>query len=135
MADKQAISDMLGKAGWAYDQGELDYLSGIFTEDALFTLTITGQGQVGNFEGRETIHGLYVGAKESQTDQRRHVVSNIFFEDETDDSVTAVSYLTLISVEDGALNVISSGIYTDKVVLEDGNWMIKHRDLVLDLPY
>ncbi len=126
---------MLGKAGWAYDQGHLDYLESILTEDAVFTLSIDGQGQVGNFEGRDTIMGLYRGASESQEDQRRHVVSNIFFEDETDSSVTAVSYLTLISISDGALNVISSGVYTDKVELVDGQWLIRNRDLALDLPY
>lgn len=135
MADKQAISGMLGKAGWAYDQGELEYLKSIFTEDAVFTLSIEGQGQVGKFEGRDTIYELYVGAKESQDDQRRHVVSNVFFDDETDTSVTATSYLTLISVKDGALNVISSGVYVDKVVLQDGGWLIARRDLALDLPY
>jgi hypothetical protein len=58
-----------------------------------------------------------------------------FFEDETDSSATAVSYLTLISITDGALNVISSGVYTDKVELVDGEWLIRHRDLALDLPY
>lgn len=135
MADKQAVSEMLGKAGWAYDEGHLDYLAGIFTDDALFTLSIEGQGQVGNFEGKDTIMGLYEGAKEAATDRRRHVVSNIFFEDETEGSITAVSYLTLISIQDGALNVISSGVYTDKVELVGGAWLIKHRDLALDLPY
>jgi 3-phenylpropionate/cinnamic acid dioxygenase small subunit len=126
---------MLGKAGWAYDTGNYDWLAGIFTEDALFTLSIEGMGQVGNFETRETIHGLFVGAAAEQEDQRRHVVSNIFFEDETDTSVTAVSFLTLISIQDGAANVISTGVYTDKLVLEGDAWMIKHRDLQLDLPY
>ena len=135
MADKQAVSEMLGKAGWAYDVGELDYLETIFTDDALFTLSIEGQGQVGKFEGLDTIMGLYRGAKEAADDQRRHVVSNIFFEDETDNSITAVSYLTLISIKDGGLNTISSGIYTDKVELVDGAWLIRHRDLALDLPY
>jgi hypothetical protein len=126
---------MLGKAGWAYDQGDLGYLEAIFADDALFTLSIDGQGQVGNFEGKDTIMGLFKDASESQEDQRRHVISNIFFEDETDSSVTAVSYLTLISISDGALNVISAGVYTDKVESIDGEWLIRHRDLALDLPY
>ena len=135
MADKQAVSEILGKIGWAYDQGKLDYIEGVFTDDALFTLSIDGQGQVGNFEGKDTIMGLYRDAKAAATDQRRHVVSNIFFEDETDTSVTAVSYLTLISIQDGELNTISAGVYTDKVELVDGSWLIRHRDLALDLPY
>jgi SnoaL-like domain len=135
MADKQAISEMLGKGGWAYDTPDVDYLADMFTEDGKFDLTIDGMGQVGSFSGRAEIRKLYEDSLASQTDQRRHVVTNIFFEDETDSSVTAMSYLVLIAVKDGALNVLSSGVYKDSVVLDGDVWRIAHRDLHLDLPY
>jgi hypothetical protein len=135
MADKQAISEMLGKGGWAYDTPDVDYLADMFTEDGVFDLTIAGMGQVGSFKGRAEIRKLYEDSLASQTDQRRHVVTNIFFEDETDSSVTAVSYLVLIAIKDGALNVISSGVYRDSVVLDGGTWRLARRDLHLDLPY
>ena len=96
----------------------------MFTTDGTFDLTIDGLGQVGSFAGRAEIRKLYEDSLATQEDQRRHVVTNIFFEDETDDSVTAISYLVLITVKDGALNVISSGVYKDRVVLDDGTWRI-----------
>ena len=135
MADKQAITELLGKGGWAYDTPDIDFLADMFTTDGTFDLSIDGMGQVGSFAGRAEIRKLYEDSLASQEDQRRHVVTNIFFEDETDDSVTAISYLVLIAVKDGALNVISSGVYKDRVVLDDGTWRIVHRDLHLDLPY
>jgi hypothetical protein len=136
MADTQRIAGMLGKAGWAYDVSDFDWLTGIFTEDAQFTLTIEGMGQVLDIETREAIGDLFTSSAADQTDQRRHLVTNIFFEDETDSSVTAMSMLTLISIENGELTVISSGVYNDKIVLDgDGEWRIKHRDLYLDRPY
>ena len=135
MADREAIRDMMGKGGWAYDTPDVDYLADMFTEDGVFDLAIDGMGQVGNFVGRENIRKLYEDSLEEQDDQRRHVVTNIFFEEEDDTSATVVSYLVLITIKEGQLNVISSGVYTDKVVLDGDTWRIKHRDLYLDMPY
>ena len=49
-------------------------------------------------------------------------------------SVTAVSYLVLITVENGELKVVSSGMYTDGCVNVGGEWKIRKRRLYLDLP-
>ena len=135
MADKQAITELLGKGGWAYDAPDVDYLADMFTADGTFDLEIDGMGQVGSFAGRAEIRKLYEDSLASQEDQRRHVVTNVFFEDETESSATAVSYLVLIAIKDGALNVLSTGVYRDKVVLDGDTWRITHRDLHLDLPY
>jgi 3-phenylpropionate/cinnamic acid dioxygenase small subunit len=135
MADKQAISEILGRLGWAYDSGNLDYFEEIYTKNARFTVTIAGMGQVGDYRSIENIMVLYRGSKASQTDQRRHVVSNIFFADETPTTATAVSYLTLLATKDGVTKTLSAGVYTDKFVLLGGAWRIQHRDLNLDAPY
>jgi 3-phenylpropionate/cinnamic acid dioxygenase small subunit len=135
MADKQAITEILGRLGWAYDSGDLDYFEAIYTKDARFSVTIAGMGQVGDYRSIENIMVLYRGSKATQTDQRRHVISNIFFTDELAASVTAVSYLTLIATKDGVAKTLSAGVYTDKFVLLDGAWRIRHRDLQLDAPY
>ena len=135
MADKQAVTELLNRAGVAYDTGDSGFLIDMFAPDgAAFEMTISG-GEPIVFEGSEAIAGLFSGAMEEQTDQRRHVVTNLYFENETETSVTAVSYLVLISVENGKLTVLSTGIYTDDCVLVDGHWKILKRSLALDLPY
>jgi hypothetical protein len=135
MADKQAVTDLLNRAGVAYDTGDSQFLTDMFVDDgAQFHMTIAG-GDLIEFDGKETIGGLFSSSMETQTDQRRHVITNIYFTDEADDSVTAISYLVLVAVEDGALQVLSSGIYTDSVVLDGGAWKLKKRRLDLDLPY
>lgn len=135
MADKQAISEILGKMGWAYDSGNLDYLETIYTDDARFTISIAGMGQVGDYHTKPTIMGLYRGAKAAQTDTRRHVVSNIFFAEDGPSSATAVSYLTLLVKNAEGVKLLSTGEYTDKFVLVGGAWKIAHRNLALDAPY
>ncbi len=135
MADKQAVTELLNRAGVAYDTGDSDFLIDMFAPDGpAFEMTISG-GEPIVFEGSEAIAGLFTGAMEEQTDQRRHVVTNLYFENETETSVTAVSYLVLISVENGNLTVLSTGVYTDDCVLVDGRWKVQKRFLALDLPY
>jgi hypothetical protein len=135
VADKQAITEILGKMGWAYDSGNLDFFETVFAKDSRFTISITGKGQVGDYQSREVVMGLYRGAKASQTDQRRHVVSNIFFVEETATTATVISYLTLLATREGVTRTLSAGVYTDRFTLNAGAWQIKHRDLALDAPY
>jgi hypothetical protein len=135
MADKQGITEILGKMGWAYDTGHLDFLETVFTDDARFTISIAGMGQVGDYQTKDTVMGLYRGAKAGQTDTRRHVVSNIFFAEDTATTATVVSYLTLLVKNADGVKLLSTGEYTDKFVLTGGAWKIQHRDLFLDAPY
>jgi hypothetical protein len=135
MADKQAVTELLNQAGVAYDTGDTDFLTNMFVDDgALFHMTIAG-GDIIPFEGKETISKLFTDSLTEQTDQRRHCITNIYFQNETDDSITAISYLVLIAVENGQLNVLSSGVYTDDCVLQGGEWKLQKRRLDLDLPY
>jgi hypothetical protein len=135
VANKQAISEILGKLGWAYDSGHLDFFETIYAKDSRFTISIAGKGQVGDYQSLDVIMGLYRGAKAAQTDQRRHVVSNIFFAEETETTATVVSYLTLLATKDGVTRTLSAGVYTDRFALVAGAWRIVHRDLALDAPY
>jgi 3-phenylpropionate/cinnamic acid dioxygenase small subunit len=135
MADKQLITQILGKLAWAYDSGNLQYFESVFAGDARFTLSIAGKGQVGDYRSLENIMSLYRGAQQSQTDQRRHVVSNVFFVEESDNTATVVSYLTLLATQAGLTRTLSSGVYTDRFELIDGEWRLRHRDLALDAPY
>ena len=135
MADKQAVTELLNRAGVAYDTGDSDFLIEMFAPDgAAFEMTIAG-GEPIVFKGSEAISKLFTGAMREQTDQRRHVVTNLYFENETETAVTAISYLVLISVENGKLSVLTTGIYTDDCVLVDGCWKVRKRSLALDLPY
>jgi hypothetical protein len=135
MADKQTITEILGKMGWAYDNGKLEYFESVFMDDGRFTISIAGMGQVGDYQSKGTIMGLYRGAKASQTDTRRHVVSNVFFEEDTATAATVVSYLTLFVKNAEGVKLLSTGQYRDKFVLSGGAWKLAHRDLYLDAPY
>ena len=134
-SDKLAIHELLSRAAYCFDERKLDVLKHCFTVDASMLVNITGIGDVGPFKGREAIIKLMSDTLASQTDVRRHVISNFFFEAEGNRAATVFSSLVVTSVENGEINVIISGIYRDEVVKEDGDWRISHRHLNLDIPF
>ena len=131
LEQKLAVHELLGRAAYAYDERDLVMLEDCFSADARFSMRIAGGDLVGPFEGREAIMGLMKGAMEAQTDVRRHVISNIFF-DEGAEQPTVVSNLTLVATEDGEIRLLSAGVYRDTVVEEAGLWRVLARHLDLD---
>ena len=71
----------------------------------------------------------------SQTDVRRHVISNIVFANASEEAAQVVSNLTLLATDSGVLSLLSAGIYRDEVALLQGEWQIVNRHLDLDKSY
>ena len=132
---KLAIHELMHRAAYGLDTGNLDMLGECFAPDASMLIRIAGQDPVGPFEGHEAIMGLMKGAIDSQVDVRRHVISNLFFESESDTSATVISNLTLFASKDGVLNALTAGIYRDVVTKSDKGWVLVSRHLDLDLPF
>ena len=134
-AAKFAIHDLLGRSAYALDERHVDMLEGTFTEDASFEIDIQGVEGTMSFEGREAIMGLMTDSMAEQTDQRRHVVTNVFFEEVGEARAKLISNITITSVEHGNIRLVTSGLYRDEVVLRDGEWQIAKRRIELDMAY
>jgi 3-phenylpropionate/cinnamic acid dioxygenase small subunit len=132
---KLAVAELMSRAAYGLDMRELELLSACFAENAELTMRIAGGDLVGPFEGRAGIMKLMADSMEEQTDQRRHNVSNLFFETAGNDSAVVVSNLTLFGTEDGAIRLITTGVYRDTVVRTGSDWQLLHRHVDLDLPY
>ena len=135
LEDKLAVHELLSRAAFGYDERQLDMLAACFTPDATFSMRIAGGDLVGPFEGREAIMGLMTSSMESQTDVRRHVISNIFFDTESSDDIEVVSNLTLLATENSNIQLLSAGVYHDRVNKTQDGWQIQHRHLDLDTGY
>lgn len=137
MTARAEFENLLGRASWGYDEADPDLIASCFTTDARMAIRIGDRhgDPIGPFEGRAAIRALHADSMAAQTDQRRHNLSNIWIDKESADEATVVSNLTLLSVEGGALRVLSCGWYRDRIVREDDAWRISDRYLYLDLPY
>lgn len=133
---KLEIGELLARSAYGLDAKDLETLQSCFREDANFNLAIAGLPEASRFEGREQIMSLFKGALDDQTDERKHVISNIWFSQAGQDRATVVSYLSLFATENGATNLVTTGLYTDQVARDArGQWLIADRDLKLDRPY
>ena len=132
--DKLEIHEWLAKWAYAYDERDVAMLENCFTAGASFSMRIAGGDLVGPFEGREAIMALMTGSMDEQTDVRRHVISNIFFEEDGAE-LKVISNLTLFATENGEIQLLSAGVYRDVVVQEGGVWRLASRHLDLDKGY
>ena len=132
--DRLAISELLNRMAYFYDENHLDDLTACFAPDAMMSMRIAGGDMVGPFEGRDSIMELYRGAKASQTDVRRHDVTNIMF-DASGDTLAVTSYLTLFATENAETKLLTTGVYRDQVGQIDGEWKITKRHIDLDSAY
>lgn len=135
VADKLAIHELLSRAAYALDEREIDLLESCFAPDAQLTMRIASGDLIGPFDGRVGIMQLMTDSMAAQTDKRRHVISNIFFESESEEAVSVMSNLTLLATEHGEINVLSAGLYRDHVVQQGGRWQLHRRHIELDRPY
>ena len=130
--DRDTIEQLYADYAWAMDANNFGLLGEVFTEQATFTLDITGvEDPIGPFEGREAIIEFISGAVTEQTDVRRHVITNI--RTEGDDVATA--HLSLFSTENGELSVVTTGIYRCGLGEGGGKPQFTSMHLALDRGY
>ncbi len=135
LEDKLAIHELLSRSAYGLDERDVDMLAATFAEQANFSMRIARGDLVGPFETRAGIMQLMTDSMAEQTDQRRHVVSNIYFDGESEGNPVVVSNLTLMATENGEIQIISAGVYRDTVTKAAGHWEILDRYLELDKPY
>lgn len=132
--DRLVITEVLNRMAYYYDEGHLDKLGPCFADDAIMSMQIAGGDMVGPFNGRDNIMELYHGAKSSQTDARRHNITNVIF-DASGDTLAVTSYLTLFATENGETRLLTTGVYRDRVAQVAGEWKITRRHIDLDSAY
>jgi SnoaL-like domain len=127
MPDYAAIAELFARYGAAQDLHDRALMATTLTADAEATIHIVGMDSIGPLAGRDTIVSFFGDILDSQTDQRRHSITNIRRLEA--DRVNA--YLTLIVTDAGETVVKSAGIYEVTVAEEDG--ALKLSSIVLSL--
>jgi hypothetical protein len=130
MPDRAAIEDLANRYSLAYDTADLDGIEATFTEDASFSMVIAGGDKL-SFGPREAIMKLMRDSMSAQTDQRRHINTNLIVEGEQDGVTRTKHYLTLVATEGGEISLLSAGLYSAEIVDDGGS--LRFRSLHLDL--
>lgn len=129
------ILETVNRYAWSYDTRDLERMSSCFAREGVFEIVLEGHEGWGPYEGREAIVTWLSSVMESQSDQRRHCVTNVIFREIGQEEALVESYLLLTAVENGNLRVVCTGTYHDEMVNEDGAWLIQRKTLRLDNPF
>ena len=76
-ADYSAIAELFARYGAAQDLHDRELMATTLTADATVTIHIVGMDSIGPLAGRDTIVSFFGDILDSQTDQRRHSITNI----------------------------------------------------------
>jgi hypothetical protein len=116
------------------DQQDAQMIRSVLTEDAQTGMVLDGE-KMGPPPGREGIVGYLEEFWKTQTDQRRHVLSNAIVESESLEAAVLSFYLTLYATKDRKLRPVATGRYRVRYVLKGESGWIRNIELVLDGPF
>lgn len=112
--------ELLSRYNTAVDEGYPDAVADCFTADGYIN------GRSGHSIGTEELK--LIGTKASPTYQARHVLSNILIAGRSEKGIADVrSHLFFYEVRPSGMTFVCSGIYTDVVVKDHGEWRFKSR--------
>ena len=135
MADHDAITQLFATYAWAHDNKEFELLDDVFTDVSEFTVDITGGPTIGPLTSRRETVNFIRDTTVNQGDQRRHVITNVRFSNETDTETRATAILSLFVTLNNQLTTQATGWYDCQAVLDDGTWRFARMYLTLDRTY
>jgi hypothetical protein len=135
--DRLLVAERVARYGWAYDERDRPGLEDCFTQDGVWEGQIMGTDPVGPFEGRAAIVDFLTGFWDEQSDQRRHVFTNVVVDEVGPDTATAHAYLILLGSSDASMTPLTAGPYRVTMARDpdDGVWRITRMAAGFDAPY
>jgi hypothetical protein len=134
MSRHETLYEAMSRFLLGVDEQDADLIRSVLTEDAETCMFLDGQ-KMGPPPGREAIVGYLEEFWRTQTDQRRHVLSNAIVESESPGAAVLSFYLTLYATKDRSLRPVATGRYRVHFVSTDGAGRIRSIQLVLDGPF
>jgi hypothetical protein len=116
------------------DEQDAEMLRSVLSEDAETCMFLDGV-KMGPPPGREGIVRYLEEFWQTQTDQRRHVLSNAIVESESPGEAVLAFYMTLYATKNTALRPVATGRYRVHFISKDGREWIRSIELALDGPF
>ncbi|MGF1595697.1 MAG: nuclear transport factor 2 family protein [Acidimicrobiales bacterium] len=134
-ADRIAIAERVHLYGWGYDERNRELLGACFTEDGIWEGSIMGSDRVGPHEGRDAVTAFLTAFWDVQTDQRRHIFTNVVVSEQTATAAVAHAYLLLTASTGDAMVPVTNGPYRFELRHDDGSWRIARLVAGFDAPF
>jgi hypothetical protein len=134
VVDRWEIINLLNNYSHTWDSARPDDWLKLFTKDGAIdvylagspAIALAGYDQLRAYSERSTEH-------KKKRAQRRHLITNIVFKDQTSTTATVSMYLLLMSTAGGKeLSAVGTGSYDGWLVKEEGAWKIRKWSVNLD---
>jgi hypothetical protein len=132
VSDKVQIMECMHRYSWGYDSKDVAMLRGCFAADATADIYIKGKKVLGPYHGRDAIVEYMSGYMNLQTDQRRHSITNIIFDETSNQRAVVRSFLVLTAVNGDEVKLVTTGWYRTTMTSDAGSWRISELELFLD---
>lgn len=128
VADRLMINDLFVRYTMALDAGDVETIVGCFTEDGALE-----SPAVGIYSGRQGIRDFAVrfARFRERGSQLRHFISNLAVQVDGDQA-RATCYLLNVITRNGKTELLAPGRYDCRLARVGGEWLFKHRLVVLD---
>jgi hypothetical protein len=134
-ADRVMIAERIHRYGWGYDERDRALLADCFTGDGVWEGSIMGGDAVGPFEGRDAVITFLTDFWAQQTDQRRHIFTNVVVDDLDGSTAVAHAYLLLTATSNGTMTPVTNGPYRFQLRKDDDVWRIMRLVAGFDAPF
>ena len=135
LADRLAILDVVQRYGWTYDERRLDVMQELYSEDTVFHGAIWGQPLIEPAVGIEAVLSWQRGWMDQQSDQRRHLITNLLVEEQQSDRAIVLAYMTITSADPTSVQLVATGFYRFTLVRAAGRWLIQDTFAAFDVPF
>lgn len=115
VADRLAIQELFARYGIAHDEVNETAMSDLFTEDAILDVSLGGP-PFDRLSGRDAITENFHKVAATQTDQRRHAITNIEMTFSSTHSANARAYGVVPAAEGSDIRMVVSCAYTAEAI-------------------
>jgi hypothetical protein len=133
--DRLAIMERLNRYAWGYDVPDFEMLKDSFTTDAVFLTHMENGAQWGPLHGRSVIVDWMLNVKRGQSGQKRHLITNVAFDELSDVRAIVRCFLMVTTAAEGAVKLTTTGSYRIEMGREGDAWRIRKLDLLLDAAF
>ena len=120
IADRLELHELPGRYGDAIDDRNWDRLREIFTDDAVFDLTVVGARRLEGID--DIVHFMNVEASHPKT----HMMTNIYVDEQDENVIMNFRIVALLGK-----GLVGTASYYDRVVKTDEGWRVQHRECMI----
>ena len=131
--DRIAIKNVIDAYGVYWDTNQLDKWLSIFTDDALDSRVIDNKESISKIKANSKMYQERMSYFIKNKMQRRHMMANTLFTNQTNSSVDVEQYMMLITTNSNSnTEIVTPIFYKFRLEKNDGIWKINYRQINLD---